>query len=196
MSRVVIIGAGGVGRVVAHACAVHPQVFSDVLLASRRKSRCDEIAADVAKKHGVTLQTSEVDAADSTAVARLLSEFRADLLIHVALPYQDLSLMEACLESGTHYLDTANYESREVAEFAYGPQWAYHDRFQAAGLTAILGCGFDPGVTGVFTAYAARHYFDELYELDIIDCNAGQHDYPFATNFNAEINIREITPKR
>ena len=189
------MGAGGVGRVVASACAAQPQVFSDVLLASRRKSRCDEIARYVEQKHSVTLRTSEVDAEDSASVARLLRDFRADLLIHVALPYQNLSLMEACLESGTHYLDTANYESKAVAKFAYGPQWAYHNRFRSADLTAILGCGFDPGVTGVFTAYAARHHFDEIYELDIVDCNAGQHDHPFATNFNAEINIREVTQR-
>ena len=195
MSKVVIIGAGGVGRVVAHACAAKPHVFSDVLLASRRRSKCDEIASSVAQKHGTHIQTAEVNAEDCAAVVELLRNFDADLLIHVALPYQNLSLMEACLESGTHYLDTANYESREVAEFAYGPQWAYHDRFRAAGLTAILGCGFDPGVTSIFTAYADRHHFDEIHELEIIDCNAGQHGHPFATNFNAEINIREITQK-
>ena len=193
MSKIVIIGAGAVGRVVAHACASQPHLFSDVLLASRRLAACEEIAESVAQKHGLQLQTAEIDAEDTRAVASLLAEFGAQLLIHVALPYQDLTLMDACLEAGTHYLDTANYESRETASFSYLPQWAYRDRFKNAGLTAILGCGFDPGVTGVFTSYAARHYFDEIQSLDIVDCNAGTHTHPFATNFNAEINIREIT---
>ena len=195
MSRVVIIGAGGVGRVVANICAAWPEVFSDILLASRRRTKCDEIAHDVAKKYARILHTTEVDADDTLAVEALLRGYSADLLIHVALPYQNLSLMEACLSTKTHYLDTANYEPREEAKFSYGPQWAYHDRFQKAGLMALLGCGFDPGVTSIFTAYAAKHHFDEIQHLDIVDCNAGSHGRPFATNFNAEINIREITQK-
>ena len=195
MSRVVIVGAGGVGRVVAYSCAAQPEVFSDVLLASRRRIKCEEIAEDIAKKFGRTFQTTEVDADDSDAVSAMLRGFGANLLIHVALPYQNLSLMEACLTTKTNYLDTANYESREEAKFSYGPQWAYHNRFQQAGLTALLGCGFDPGVTSIFTSYAAKHYFDEIHQLDIVDCNAGSHGRPFATNFNAEINIREITQK-
>lgn len=195
MARVVIIGAGGVGTVVAQAAAADSKVFSSILLASRQKHKCEAIARSIKQKYGRSIQIAEVNAENVAQSRALLKDFDADVLIHVALPYQNLSLMEACLQAGTHYLDTANYEPKEEARFSYGPQWAYQDRFQKAGLTALLGCGFDPGVTGVFTAYAAKHYFDEIHELDIVDCNAGTHDQPFATNFNAEINIREITQK-
>ncbi len=195
MARVVIVGAGDVGRVVSHMCAQRPEVFTSILLASRRKKACDEIASDVKKKHGRHLHTATLDAESVPQSILLLKNFKADLLIHVALPYQNLSLMDACLETGTHYLDTANYEPKETAQFAYSWQWNYHTRFQQAGITALLGCGFDPGVTNVFTAYAAKHYFDTLQGLDIVDCNAGTHTHPFATNFNAEINIREVTQR-
>ncbi|MGQ9645533.1 MAG: saccharopine dehydrogenase family protein [Thermodesulfobacteriota bacterium] len=190
MARVLIIGAGGVGTVVAHKVAKVPQVFTDILLASRTQSKCDLIARAVGTNK---IRTAQVDADDVRPLVDLFRTFKPDIVIHVALPYQDLTIMEACLEAGVHYLDTANYEPREEAKFEYRWQWAYHDRFRKAGLTAILGCGFDPGVTGVFTAYAAKHHFDEIHTLDIVDCNAGEHGKPFATNFNPEINIREVT---
>ncbi len=191
-----IIGAGGVGRVVTHKCAQHPEVFSEILLASRTHSKCEAIVADVrrASQHPA-LHTAAVDAEDVPQLVALIRKFRPRLIIHVALPYQDLTIMEACLQTGVHYLDTANYEPKDEAKFEYSWQWAYHDRFRRAGLTAILGCGFDPGVTGVFTAHAAKHHFDEMHYLDIVDCNGGDHGKAFATNFNPEINIREITQK-
>ena len=192
MAKVLIIGAGGVGSVVAHKLAKVPQVFTDILLASRTKSKCDLIARAVGADK---IKTAQVDADDIRRLVDLFKSVRPEIVINVALPYQDLTIMEACLETGVHYLDTANYEPREVAKFEYKWQWAYHDRFKNAGLTAILGCGFDPGVTGVFTAYAAKHHFDEIYTLDIVDCNAGDHGKPFATNFNPEINIREVTQR-
>jgi saccharopine dehydrogenase (NAD+, L-lysine-forming) len=190
--RVVIIGAGGVGTVVAHKVAKVRDVFTDILLASRTKSKCDAVAKTLADSR---VKTAQVDADDVTQLVKLFREFQPELVINVALPYQDLTIMDACLETGVHYLDTANYEPPDVAKFEYRWQWAYHDRFKAAGLTAILGCGFDPGVTGVFTAYAAKHHFDEIRYLDIVDCNAGEHGKPFATNFNPEINIREVTQR-
>jgi len=196
MSRVMIIGAGGVGRVVAYKCAQHPTVFSEILLASRTKSKCDAIAEAVRRDTGHTqFSTAAVDAENIPELVKLIRSFQPALLIHVALPYQDLAIMEACLETGVHYLDTANYEPKDEAKFEYKWQWAYHDRFKAAGLMAVLGCGFDPGVTGVYTAYAAKHHFDEIHYLDIIDANAGSHGKAFATNFNPEINIREVTQK-
>jgi saccharopine dehydrogenase (NAD+, L-lysine forming) len=193
MSKVLIIGAGGVGGVVTHKCAMNSAVFSQITLASRTKAKCDKIAAEVLEMHGVTVATRAVDADDVAQTVALLRELQPDLLINVALPYQDLPLMDACLEAGVHYLDTANYEPKDVAKFEYSWQWAYRERFEKAGLMALLGCGFDPGVTGVFTAHAAKHHFDELHYLDIVDCNAGSHGKAFATNFNPEINIREIT---
>jgi saccharopine dehydrogenase (NAD+, L-lysine-forming) len=195
MSKVLIIGAGGVGNVVAHKCAWEKDVFSEILLASRTKSKCDKIAADVLKNTGVKIQTAGVDADNVAETVKLIRSFQPKLVINVALPYQDLHIMDACLETGVHYLDTANYEPIDVAKFEYSWQWAYQDRFKKAGLTALLGCGFDPGVTGVFTAYAKKHHFDEIQYLDIVDCNAGDHGKSFATNFNPEINIREITQK-
>jgi len=193
MSKVLIIGAGGVGGVVTHKCAMNSEVFSEITLASRTRSKCDKIAAEVKAMHGVEVATAAVDADDVAQTVALIREVEPELLINVALPYQDLSLMDACLETGVHYLDTANYEPKDVAKFEYSWQWAYRERFEAAGLMALLGCGFDPGVTGVFTAHAAKHHFDELHYLDIVDCNAGSHGKAFATNFNPEINIREIT---
>lgn len=196
MSRVLIIGAGGVGRVVTYKCAQHPAVFSHILLASRTQSKCDDIVADVKKDTSHQhLSTAQIDAEDVPALVKLIKEFQAELVIHVALPYQDLTIMDACLEAGVNYLDTANYEPKEEAKFEYSWQWAYQDRFKEAGLLAVLGCGFDPGVTSIFTARAAKHHFDEIHYLDIVDCNAGDHGKAFATNFNPEINIREITQK-
>ncbi|MFO7563920.1 MAG: saccharopine dehydrogenase family protein [Enhygromyxa sp.] len=193
MSKVLIIGAGGVGGVVTHKCAMNSEVFSDITLASRTKSKCDKIAAEVKELRGVEIRTRAIDADDVAATVALIREIEPELLINVALPYQDLPLMDACLEAGVHYLDTANYEPKDEAKFEYSWQWAYRERFEQAGLMALLGCGFDPGVTGVFTAHAAKHHFDELHYLDIVDCNAGSHGKAFATNFNPEINIREIT---
>jgi len=192
MNRVLIIGAGGVGTVVAHKIASVPGVFGDIMLASRTKSKCDAIAAAIG---GNRIRTAQVDADNVPELVALIRSFQPGLVVNVALPYQDLSIMDACLQTGVSYLDTANYEPKDEAAFEYKWQWAYHDRFKNAGLTAILGCGFDPGVTGVYTAYAAKHHFDEIQYLDIVDCNAGDHGHPFATNFNPEINIREVTQK-
>lgn len=196
MSKVLIIGAGGVGRVVTYKCAQHPEIFSEIMLASRTKSKCDVIVADAQQATGHTkMQTAQVDAENVPELVALIRSFQPELVIHVALPYQDLTIMDACLETGVHYLDTANYEPKEEAKFEYSWQWAYQDRFREKGIMALLGCGFDPGVTGVFTARAAKHHFDEMHYLDIVDCNAGDHGKAFATNFNPEINIREITQK-
>jgi len=196
MGKVIIIGAGGVGRVVAWKCASNPANFSNILLASRTQSKCDKIASDLRKAGlGNNLSTAAIDADKVPELVSLFRQFQPDMVINVALPYQDLTIMEACLQTGVHYLDTANYEPRDEAKFEYSWQWAFHDRFRNAGLTAILGCGFDPGVTGVFTAHAARHLLDELVYLDIVDANAGSHGKAFATNFNPEINIREVTQK-
>jgi len=192
MGRVLIIGAGGVGRVVAFKCAQHPDVFSEIMLASRTKAKCDQIASDIG---GDRIQTAQVDADNVPELVALIQGFRPDLVLHVALPYQDLTIMEACLQTNTPYLDTANYEPKEEAKFEYKWQWALHDKFREQGIMALLGCGFDPGVTSVFTAYAAKHHFDEIHYLDIVDCNAGDHGKAFATNFNPEINIREVTQK-
>ncbi|MCR9252861.1 MAG: saccharopine dehydrogenase family protein, partial [bacterium] len=195
MSKVLIIGAGGVGRVVTYKCAQVPEVFTEIMLASRTKSKCDDIAKDVKNDIGVDIATAKVDADVVPELVELIKSFQPKIVINVALPYQDLTIMDACLETGVHYLDTANYEPPEEAKFEYKWQWAYQDRFKEAGLTAVLGCGFDPGVTSIFTAYAAKHHFDEIQYLDIVDCNGGDHGKAFATNFNPEINIREITQK-
>lgn len=195
MNKVLIIGAGGVGGVVAHKCAQNPDVFGEVLLASRTKSRCDAIAKTVKEMQGRDIATAAIDADDVPQTVALIRDFEPDLLINVALPYQDLALMDACLETGVDYLDTANYEPRDVAKFEYHWQWAYRERFEKAGVMALLGSGFDPGVTNVFCAYARDHLFDEIHTIDILDCNGGDHGHPFATNFNPEINIREITQK-
>ncbi|MGI6478047.1 MAG: saccharopine dehydrogenase family protein [Salinivirgaceae bacterium] len=192
MSKVLIIGAGGVGSVVVQKCAQVPHVFTDIMLASRTKSKCDAIAARVG---GNRVKTAQVDADNVPELVQLIKSFKPEMVINVALPYQDLTIMDACLETGVHYLDTANYEPKDEAKFEYKWQWAYFDRFKEKGLTAILGCGFDPGVTSIYTAYAAKHHFDEMHYLDIVDCNAGDHGKAFATNFNPEINIREVTQK-
>ena len=195
MGKVLIIGAGGVGTVVANKVAQNKDVFTDIMLASRTKSKCDDIAKDVKKRTGVTIETAKVDADNVPELVKLMNEFKPAIVINVALPYQDLTIMDACLEAGVNYLDTANYEPLDEAKYEYSWQWAYHDRFKEAGLTAILGCGFDPGVTSIFTAHAAKHHFDEIHYLDIVDCNAGDHGKAFATNFNPEINIREVSQK-
>lgn len=193
MSKVLIVGAGGVGGVVTHKCAQVPEVFSEITLASRTLARCEAIQSQVKELEGRDIAVRQLDADDPKNTVALLRELEPDLLINVALPYQDLALMDACLEAGVHYLDTANYEPPDVAKFEYKWQWAYRERFEKAGLMALLGSGFDPGVTNVFCAYAQKELFDEIRFIDILDCNAGSHGHPFATNFNPEINIREIT---
>ncbi len=195
MSRILIIGAGGVATVCAHKVCQNKDVFTEVMIASRTKSKCDALAKVLNEKYGTNVQTAQVDADSVPALVELLRSWKPVLVINLALPYQDLTIMDACLECGCNYMDTANYEPKDEAHFEYSWQWAYRERFEKAGLTAILGCGFDPGVTSVFTAYAAKHHFDAIEYLDIVDCNAGNHHKAFATNFNPEINIREITQK-
>jgi len=189
MSKVLIIGAGGVGQVVAHKCAQRRDIFSEITLASRTKSKCEAIAAQL----GNSINTARVDADNVPELAALIRQVHPQLVINVALPYQDLTIMDACLETGVDYLDTANYEPLDTAKFEYSWQWAYQERFKNAGIMALLGSGFDPGVTNVYTALAAKKYLDVVEEIDIIDANAGSHGQPFATNFNPEINIREVT---
>ncbi len=193
MKTVLIIGAGGVGQVVAQKCAQLRGTFSHIVLASRTVEKCQRIADQISEQYQRTVETAQVDADNTSELIRLIQKVQPFMIINVALPYQDLSIMDACLEMGVHYLDTANYEPLDKAEFEYSWQWAYQERFKSAGLMALLGSGFDPGATNVFTAYAAKHYFDEIHTLDIIDVNGGDHGYPFATNFNPEINIREVT---
>lgn len=192
MGKALIIGAGGVAGVVVHKCCQVPDVFEEICIASRTKSKCDALKEKL--DGGRTkIQTAQVDADNVDELVALITEFQPDIVINVALPYQDLTIMDACLATKTDYLDTANYEPLDTAKFEYKWQWAYKERFEEAGITALLGSGFDPGVTGVFSAYALKHYFDEIHTIDIVDANAGDHGYPFATNFNPEINIREIT---
>ena len=192
MGKVLIIGAGGVGSVVVNKVAQNPDVFTEVVLASRTKSKCDAIVERIGDKRIVT---DQVDADHVDELIALFKKHKPDIVINVALPYQDLTIMDACLACGVNYLDTANYEPIDEAKFEYKWQCAYRERFEKAGLTAVLGCGFDPGVSGVYTAYAAKHHFKEMHYLDIVDCNAGDHHKAFATNFNPEINIREVTQK-
>jgi saccharopine dehydrogenase (NAD+, L-lysine-forming) len=193
MSKVLIIGAGGVGGVVAHKCAQDRETFKEILLASRTVSRCEKIAAQVKELQGRELQVAQLDADDPKNTIALIEKYRPHLVINVALPYQDLAIMDACLATRVDYLDTANYEPPDIAKFEYKWQWAYQDRFRDAGVMALLGSGFDPGVTNVWSAYARDHLFDTIDTIDILDCNAGSHGKAFATNFNPEINIREIT---
>ncbi len=196
MAKVLIVGAGGVGRVVAFKCAMNRDVFTEIMLASRTVSKCDTIANDIYQQIGGSrIQTAAIDADNVADMVDLIQSYQPDLVINVALPYQDLPIMDACLATGVDYIDTANYEPKDEAKFEYSWQWAYRDKYKDAGIMALLGCGFDPGVTSIFTAYAAKHYFDEIHYLDIVDCNAGDHGKAFATNFNPEINIREITQK-
>ncbi len=185
-----IIGAGGVSRVVVHKCVQNSEVFGQIVLASRTKARCDEIKSELLD---AKIQTKELDADNTQAIINLINEIDADIVINVALPYQDLTIMDACIATKTPYLDTANYEHPDEAKFEYKEQWARDEKFKEAGIMALLGSGFDPGVTNVFCAYAQKHYFDEIHYIDILDCNAGDHGYAFATNFNPEINLREVS---
>jgi saccharopine dehydrogenase (NAD+, L-lysine-forming) len=191
MSKVLIIGAGGVGSVVAHKCAQVPEVFSEICLASRTLKKCNAIKAQIKRP----IKTAQVDADNVGELVKLIKKFKPALVINVALPYQDLHIMDACLKTGVDYLDTANYEPPSVAKFEYKWQWAYQSKFKKQGLMALLGCGFDPGVSNIFIAHAKKNHFDRMDTVDILDCNAGSHGHPFATNFNPEINIREITQR-
>ena len=193
MSKVLVIGAGGVGSVAVHKMAMNADIFSDITLASRTLSKCDAIAQSVKERTGVVIKTAQIDADDVAATTALIKAVGPKLVVNLALPYQDLAIMDACLAAGVHYMDTANYEPRDEAHFEYSWQWAYQDRFKDAGLMALLGSGFDPGVTSVFATYLKKHYLDRIDTLDILDCNGGDHGQHFATNFNPEINIREVT---
>jgi len=193
--KTLIIGAGGVGNVVAFKCAMNAETFGDITLASRTHSKCDAIAENVKTRTGVTLKTATVNADAVPELVKLIKEVNADIVINVALPYQDLTIMDACTETGVDYLDTANYEHPDTAKFEYKEQWARDRQFKDANIMGLLGSGFDPGVTNVFCAYVQKHYFDEIHTIDILDCNAGDHGYPFATNFNPEINLREVSAK-
>ena len=193
--RTVIIGAGGVGNVVAFKCAMNSETFGEITLASRTVEKCDRIAANIQQRIGVSIDTATVDADSVSALVALIRGTDADIVINVALPYQDLTIMDACVECGVDYLDTANYEHPDTAKFEYKEQWGRDSAFREAGIMGLLGSGFDPGVTNVFCAYAQKHYFDEIHTIDILDCNAGDHGYPFATNFNPEINLREVSAR-
>ncbi len=195
MKKVLIVGAGGVGNVVAHKCAQVPEVFAGIMLASRTGSRCEAIRDAVLRRTGRRIEVAQLDADDPRQTTALIERYRPDLLLNVALPYQDLPLMDACLAAGVDYLDTANYEPPDQAKFEYKWQWAYRERFEKAGLMALLGSGFDPGMTNVYCAYAQQQLFDQVHYVDILDCNAGDHGHPFATNFNPEVNIREVTAR-
>ncbi|MEA1879432.1 MAG: saccharopine dehydrogenase family protein [Campylobacterota bacterium] len=193
MKNTLIIGAGGVGNVVAFKCAMNVSVFGNITLASRTKSKCDAIAKNIETKTGVHIHTETVDADVVSELVTLMKTLHVDVVINVALPYQDLTIMDACIQVGVDYLDTANYEHPDSAKFEYKEQWARDKAFKGANIMGLLGSGFDPGVTNVFCAYAQKHYFDEIHTIDILDCNAGDHGYPFATNFNPEINLREVS---
>ena len=196
MSKILLIGAGGVAGVAAAKMCKNADVFTDLLIASRTQTRCEAIkSACESRGTSTRITTAQIDAMDVPRLTALIRDYKPDLVMNIALPYQDLAIMDACLAAGVSYLDTANYEPPDAAHFEYSWQWAYRERFAKAGLTAILGCGFDPGVTQVFSAYAQKHYFDTIETLDILDCNGGDHGYPFATNFNPEINIREVAAK-
>ena len=193
MGKAMIIGCGGVASVAIHKCCQNSEVFTELCLASRTKAKCDALRDKLAPTTATKISTAQVDANNVAELTRLLEQERPDVVLNLALPYQDLSIMEACLAARVPSVDTANYEPEDTAKFEYKWQWAYRERFEQAGITALLGSGFDPGVTGVFSAYALKHHFDEINYIDILDCNAGDHGYPFATNFNPEINIREVS---
>ncbi len=212
MSRLMIIGCGGVASVAIHKCCQNPEVFTELMIASRTLSKCEALREELAPKTATKITTAQVDADDTAALTELIRSYQPDAVLNLALPYQDLSIMDACLAAGVDYIDTANYEAENTedpawraiyekrcaekgfsAYFDYSWQWAYREKFAEAGLTALLGTGFDPGVTSVFAAYAKKHYFDEIHTIDILDCNGGDHGYPFATNFNPEINLREVS---
>jgi len=194
MGKALIIGCGGVASVAIHKCCQNSDVFEEICIASRTKSKCDALKAKL--DGGKTkISTAQVDADNVSELVGLIEKFKPELVINLALPYQDLTIMDACLATKTNYMDTANYEPPDIAKFEYSWQWAYRERFEQAGIMALLGCGFDPGVTSVFSAHAFKHHFDEIHYIDILDCNGGDHGYPFATNFNPEINIREVSAK-
>ena len=194
MGKALIIGAGGVASVAVHKCCQNSDAFEEICIASRTKAKCDALKEKLAG--GKTkITTAQVDADKTDELISLIEREKPDVVLNLALPYQDLTIMDACLATKTHYVDTANYEPEDTAKFEYKWQWEYNDRFKEAGIMALLGSGFDPGVTGVFSAYALKHHFDEINYIDILDCNAGDHGYPFATNFNPEINIREVSAK-
>ncbi len=195
MGKCLIIGCGGVGSVAVHKCCQNSDVFEEIMIASRTVSKCDALKETLQGSTKTKIHTAQVDADDVQQLIALINQFKPDAVLNLALPYQDLTIMDACLATKTHYIDTANYEPLDTAKFEYKWQWAYRERFKEAGICALLGCGFDPGVTGVFSAYAQKHHFDEIQYLDILDCNGGDHGYPFATNFNPEINIREVSAK-
>ncbi len=194
MKKALIIGCGGVASVAIHKCCQNSEVFEEIMIASRTKQKCDALK-DKLSGGKTKISTAKVDADNVQELIALIESFKPDVVLNLALPYQDLTIMDACLATKVDYVDTANYEPTDTAKFEYKWQWAYHDRFKAAGITALLGSGFDPGVTSVFSAYALKHHFDEIHEIDILDANGGDHGYPFATNFNPEINIREVTAR-
>ena len=195
MGKALIIGCGGVASVAIHKCCQNSGEFTEICIASRTVAKCEALKEKLEKTTDTKITTAQVDANDVDALIRLIQEVKPDVVLNLALPYQDLTIMDACLATKTHYIDTANYEPEDTAKFEYKWQWVYRKRYEEAGITALLGSGFDPGVTGVFSAYALKHYFDEINYIDILDCNAGDHGYPFATNFNPEINIREVSAK-
>lgn len=195
MGKALIIGCGGVASVAIHKCCQNSEVFEEICIASRTKSKCDALKNELEGKTKTKISTAQVDANSVEQLVNLINDFKPDVVLNLALPYQDLTIMDACLATKTHYIDTANYEPEDTAKFEYKWQWAYGEKFKEAGITALLGSGFDPGVTGVFSAYALKHEFDEINYIDILDCNGGDHGYPFATNFNPEINIREVSAK-
>lgn len=195
MGRAMIIGCGGVASVAIHKCCQNSDVFEEIMIASRTKAKCDALKEKLQEQTKTRITTAEIDADDVTALTALIKSYQPQVVLNLALPYQDLHIMDACLAAKVPYVDTANYEPEDTAHFEYSWQWAYRERFENAGITALLGSGFDPGVTGVFSAHALKHHFDEIHEIDILDCNAGDHGYPFATNFNPEINIREVSAK-
>ena len=195
MSRVLIIGCGGVASVAVHKCCQNSEIFTDICIASRTVSKCDKLESELEGKTKTNISTASLNADNVDEIVKLIESYKPDLVLNLALPYQDLTIMEACLKTKVDYVDTANYEPEDTAKFEYSWQWAYRERFEKAGITALLGSGFDPGVTSVFSAYAMKHYFDEINYIDILDCNGGDHGYPFATNFNPEINIREVSAK-
>ena len=195
MGKCMIIGCGGVASVAIHKCCQNSEVFDEIIIASRTKSKCDELKEKLEGTTKTKIYTEQVDADKVDELIALIEKYKPDVVLNLALPYQDLTIMDACLATKTHYVDAANYEPLDTAKFEYKWQWAYREKFKEAGICALLGSGFDPGVTSVFSAYALKHHFDEIHYIDILDCNGGDHGYPFATNFNPEINIREVSAK-
>ena len=193
MGKALIIGCGGVASVAIHKCCQNSEAFEEICIASRTKSKCDALKEKLEGTTKTKIQTAQVDANNVDELIALIEKFNPDVVLNLALPYQDLTIMDACLATKTHYIDTANYEPEDTAKFEYKWQWAYREKFKEAGITALLGSGFDPGVTGVFSAYALKHEFDEINYIDILDCNGGDHGYAFATNFNPEVNLREVS---